>query len=139
VPQHWNFSPRILKTFKSIPIRFQTSFLFVVKSGFPKTQDLFPAAPRGVIFQEMTTSFFCFSIILANHQKTSFVDKLVSFVMHCFWATCICFGAPWGPGPHKVAESLLSQKKRDERDRTRRKEQGRRTRRGEQQRTSHEH
>ena len=47
VPQHWNFAPQTLKTLKTTD---QSVFKldFFVKSGFPKTRDLSPAAPRGV-------------------------------------------------------------------------------------------
>ena len=47
VPQHWNFAPQTLKTFKKHDrIVFKLDFL--VKFGFPKTRDLSLAAPREV-------------------------------------------------------------------------------------------
>ena len=47
MPQHCNFSPRTLKTSKKTDQPF-SNLGFLVKSGFPKTRDLSPAAPRGV-------------------------------------------------------------------------------------------
>jgi hypothetical protein len=53
VPQHWNFAPQTSKTFQKKQSVFKLDFL--MKSGFPKTRDLSPAAPpRGFIFPEMT-------------------------------------------------------------------------------------
>ena len=46
MPLNWNFAPRTLKTSnKTGQSVFKLDFL--VKSGFPKTRDLSPAAPRG--------------------------------------------------------------------------------------------
>ena len=53
VPLNWNFSPRALKTSKKRTNPF-SNLDFLPKSGFPKTRDLSPAAPRGFIFPEMT-------------------------------------------------------------------------------------
>ena len=47
VPQDWNFEPRTLKTLQKTTKLFP-NLDFLQKSGFPKTQDLSPAAPRGV-------------------------------------------------------------------------------------------
>ena len=47
MPQHWNFAPQTLKTLQKTTNLF-SNLDFLQKSGFPKTRDLSPAAPRGV-------------------------------------------------------------------------------------------
>ena len=47
MPQHWNFAPQTLNTLQTTTNLF-SNLDFLVKSGFPKTRDLSPVAPRGV-------------------------------------------------------------------------------------------
>ena len=80
MPQLWNFSPQTLKTLQKTTNLF-SNLDFWPKSGFPKTRDLSRQPPGGFIFPEMTPKTKYFPIILANHQKTSFFDKMASFFM----------------------------------------------------------
>ena len=100
VPLNWNFAPQTLKTLKRT---YQSVFKldFLVTSGFPKTRDLSPAAPRGVYISRNDTN--------KKSQKTgkwqqllksAFVVEMAAFFMpfSCFVLGPIFFLGPMGPG-----------------------------------------
>ena len=74
VPQHWNFAPQTLNTSKKTN-QSVSKLYFFVKSGFPKTRDLSPAAPRGVYISRNDPPKKDDPIILANHQNRHFLTK----------------------------------------------------------------
>ena len=57
---------------------------FLPKYGFPKTRDLSPAASRGVYISRIDPKKKN-PIVLANHQKSSFFDKMASFFFGPSW------------------------------------------------------
>ena len=62
VPLNWNFAPQTLKKYNESTNLF-SNLAFLPKSGFPKTQDLSPAAPRGVyISRNDPTKIFVWEI-----------------------------------------------------------------------------
>ena len=71
VPLNWNFAPHTSKKSQKTTNVF-SNLDFLLKSGFPKTRDLSPAPPGGLIFPEMTTQQINFSGKLQKHQKSHF-------------------------------------------------------------------
>ena len=67
VPLNWNCAPQTLKALQKTTKLF-SNLDFLVKSGFPTTRDLSPAAPRGVSWKWQ------------KHQKSSFFDKMDFFL-----------------------------------------------------------
>ena len=78
------FATNLKKTPKNRPTRFQT-LTFCRNLGF-QCRDLSPYGPRGVYISRNDPPKKDFSIILANHRKTQFVDKMSSFFSSFFWA-----------------------------------------------------
>jgi len=91
VPQHWNFAPQTLKTFKrNRPIRFQTRFFCEI--WVSKNPGFVPGSPRGVYISRNDPKTKYFPVILANHQKTSFLIKWLPFL--CLFLGPMLFFGP---------------------------------------------
>ena len=83
VPLNYRFPTDNKKSSKQID---QTVFKLDLwpKSGFPKTRDLSPAAPRGVYISRNDPKKEYVSGNSRKHQKSSFVDKMATSFMPFF-------------------------------------------------------